>query len=82
MHVATMRLIESGCQVGGISPACGVSPDPRLIHHDGLIPDDVNTLNKLCALSDDRFQELLDNGTIHPDMPRNYTPATPMALIN
>ena len=32
---------------------------------------DTTTLGKLCSLTDDRFKELLDNGTIHPNMGRD-----------
>ena len=37
----------------------------------GALPDDSTTLSKLVSLSDERFQELLDDGTIHPNMGRN-----------
>ena len=34
------------------------------------MPVDSLTVDKVCALADDRFQELLDDGTIHPKMKR------------
>lgn len=42
----------------------------RLPRHVGELPDDGKTLSKLVSLSDERFQELLDNGTIHSNMGR------------
>ena len=42
----------------------------RLIPHAGLLPDDSTTLSKLVSLADERFQELLDDGTIHSNMGR------------
>ncbi len=43
----------------------------RLFRHAGILPDDSTTLSKLVSLTDERYQELLDNGTIHPNMGRN-----------
>ena len=42
----------------------------RLARHVGLLPDDSKTLSKLASLTDERFQELLDDGTINPKMGR------------
>ena len=59
----------------------------RLVPHAGLLPDDSTTLSKLVSLSDERFQELLNDGTINQNMGRNdmseppswpsYPPARP-----
>ena len=35
------------------------------------LPADADILSKLVSLTDDRYQELLDDGTIHPSMGRN-----------
>ena len=43
----------------------------RLLPHVGVLPLDGLTVDKLCALPDDRFQEFLEDGTIHPSMGRN-----------
>ena len=43
----------------------------RLRPHAGVLPDDSTTLSKLVSLSDERFQELLNDGTINPNMGRN-----------
>ena len=61
--------------------------EERLTPHAGSLPDDSTTLSKLVSLSDDRFQELIDDGTINPKMGRNdmseppswpsYPPARP-----
>ncbi len=42
----------------------------RLFRHAGILPGDSTTLSKLVSLTDERYQELLDNGTIHPNMGR------------
>ena len=42
----------------------------RLVPHAGSLPDDSTTLSKLVALTDERFQEMIDDGTIHPNMGR------------
>ncbi len=44
--------------------------NPRLYPHVGILPSDSYTLEKLCALSDDRFQEMVESGEIHPGMKR------------
>ena len=43
---------------------------PRLPRHVGALPADGKTLSKLVSLTDERFQDLLDDGTIHPNMGR------------
>ena len=48
-----------------------VSESARLRQHAAVLPSDATTLDKLRNLTDERFQELLDNGTIHPNMGRN-----------
>ncbi len=48
-----------------------IAGDSRLAPHAGLLPSDSTTLGKICSLTDERFHELLDNGTIHPSMGRN-----------
>ncbi len=48
-----------------------VREDERLRQHAAVLPSDATTLDKLRGLTDDRFQELLNNGTIHPNMGRN-----------
>ncbi len=47
----------------------------RLLPHVGALPSDSYTLDKLRALSDSRFQELLEDGRIHPGMKRNEASA-------
>ncbi len=42
----------------------------RLGPHAGLLPDDSTTLSKLVSLTEERFQELIDAGTINPNMGR------------
>ncbi len=42
----------------------------RLFRHVGTLPDDTKTLSKLVSLTDERFQELIDNGIINPNMGR------------
>ncbi len=42
----------------------------RLRPHAGVLPDDSTTLGKLVSLTDERFQELIDGGTINPNMGR------------
>ena len=42
----------------------------RLVRHVGPLPDDTVILSKLVSLSDERFQEMIDDGTIHPNMGR------------
>ncbi len=43
----------------------------RLMPHVALMPTDSLTVDKIGTLPDDRFQELLDDGTICPNMGRN-----------
>ncbi len=43
----------------------------RLIPHAGLLPLDGLTVDEIGALPDDRFHDLLEDGTIHPSMGRN-----------
>ena len=54
---STFRLIRiAGCK--------------QLGPHAGLLPDDSTTLSKLVSLTDERFRELIDDGTINPNMGR------------
>ena len=61
------------------TPACGgiagrlirIAEDKRLFPHAGTLPTDSTVVDKICALPDDRFQELLADGTIHPKLNRN-----------
>ena len=48
-----------------------IAKDERLRRHGGALPSDSNTLGMLVSLTDERFHELLDDGTIHPKMKRN-----------
>ncbi len=42
-----------------------------LLIEAGVFPTDSTIVDKIGALPDDRFQELLADGTIHPSMGRN-----------
>ena len=61
------------------TPSCGgiagrlirIAKDKRLRQHAALLPADSTTLGKLCSLTDERFHELLEDGTIHVSMGRN-----------
>ena len=56
---------------GGNSPACGgIAQCDRLRRHVGVLPDDGKTLSKLVSLTDERFEEMIDNGTINSNMGR------------
>jgi N6-adenosine-specific RNA methylase IME4 len=48
-----------------------IADSDRLGPHVGLLPSDSFTLYELTRLSDDRFDELLGSGAIHPGMKRN-----------
>ncbi len=43
----------------------------RLMPHAALLPTDSTTVDKIGTLPDDRFQEFLADGTIHPKIKRN-----------
>ena len=45
------------------------------VPHEALLPSDTNTLEYLTRLTDDRFEELLADGTICPSMKRNEASA-------
>jgi hypothetical protein len=47
-----------------------IAESERLLRHVGALPPDAVSMNKLIALSDDRFQEMLENGAISPGMKR------------
>ncbi len=47
----------------------------RLLPHVAVLPSDSYTLDKLRALSESRFLELLEDGRIHPGMKRNEASA-------
>ena len=58
----------------GILPAGNIriaESKHRLMPHVALMPTDSLTVDKIGALPDDRFQELLADGSIHPKMKRN-----------
>ena len=52
-----------------------VAESDRLGRHVALLPSDTYTLDKLRALSDGRFNELIEDGRIHPGMKRNEASA-------
>ena len=47
-----------------------IAESERLTPHVGLLPSDSYTLEKLCALSESRFLEMIESGAIHPGMKR------------
>ncbi len=67
------RAAGGGCQAAG---RCGdnlrIAKCERLPPHAGVLPDDSTTLSKLVSLTDERFQELIDDGTINPNMGRAW----------
>ncbi len=52
-----------------------VAESDKLRRHVAVLPSDTYTLDKLRALSDGRFNELLEDGRIHPGMKRNEASA-------
>ena len=48
-----------------------IAGSERLRPHAAVLPADSTTLGKLCSLTDERFHDLLEDGTIHASMGRN-----------
>ena len=48
-----------------------IAEDDRIARHGGLMPSDHKILSKLCSLTDERFHDLLEDGTIHSKMKRD-----------
>ncbi len=48
-----------------------IAKDERIVRHVELMPPDTNSLYKLTQLSESRFSDLLQDGTINPGMKRN-----------
>jgi len=53
----------------------GIAESARLFPHVGILPSDTNTLHHLTRLSGERFNELIEDGRIHPGMKRNEASA-------
>ena len=52
-----------------------ISTDMRLAKHASFLPSDTYTLYQLTRLTDGRYGELIENGTISPSMKRNEASA-------
>lgn len=59
-----------------------VAGDRWIPRHVGVLPSDSYTLGKLCSLSDERRDEMLFEGLIHPGMKRNDLKAAERARQN